>query len=125
MMSTLTSQDISSRVDAELSDYMYHQPPAGLHGVPWAEAKVLAYRDALRQHLVPPYKLRIMLRDTVEQIRGITTWAWVWVVARLGSYIVFFDDAVGDFGLAQQAQAVGSWASTGVRGDLVTVYCAA
>ena len=120
----MTNEEVTFRVNAELAGYTYERPPAGLHGVPWAEAKVLAYRDNLRQHLVPPFKANVV-RDTVDQIRATPTLMSVWVVAQFGSYVIFFDDGAGEFGLAQRTQAHGSWAAIGVRGDLVGVYCAA
>ncbi|MEE4383547.1 MAG: hypothetical protein V2J02_16225 [Pseudomonadales bacterium] len=110
----------------ELERFRYAEPQRDdLIGVRWSEQTVLSHIPKLRAALVEPYLKRFQLRDTYEQIRSQKPYtAEYWVVAETESYIQFFDPAKREFGLASCCESDALASTTGVRGDLVGVFCA-
>ncbi|MGB0766757.1 MAG: hypothetical protein ACPGYV_03500 [Phycisphaeraceae bacterium] len=123
----MTSEDVQKIVERELAEYTYVPPPPGTtYGTPWSQDKVYRYRDELLTHLVEPVLKQVILRDTYAQVTASTLqFADVWVVAEFAGYLIFFDPAHAEFGLAQQSVVGSGYVTIGVRGDLVGVYCAA
>lgn len=123
----MTSEQVQSLVAETLEQFVYQPPPPGSTiGVPWSAEKVLQYRDRLRGALVKPSLKRVLMRDTVDQIRShVPAHADVWVVAEFSCYWLFFDADAKEFGLAQKSKQSDEYVTIGVRGDLVGVYCAA
>jgi hypothetical protein len=123
----MTSEQVQSFVDKTLVHLVYDSPPTGSTiGVPWSSGKVFQYRDRLRTALVKPSLKRVLLRDTVDQIRSrMPAHADVWVVAEFDNLWLFFDADASEFGLAQKSNQSDEYVTIGIRGDLVGVYCAA
>lgn len=101
-----------------------HAAPAGVTlGIPWSADKVASRVADLRQCLVSPYLQYFRLRDTVEQMRSEQQVKY-WVVAVEGDFCVFYDPSARNFGLAESPGDRIIPATIGVRGDLVSTFCA-
>ncbi len=122
----MTSDDIASLIAVELEEYHYKAPPSGSTlGKPWSLDKVTAYVEKLRKALVKPYLHKFVLDDTYEQMTAVEKQVVeYWVVAEAELYCEFYDPSANDFGLAEPPVSDRISRTSGVRGDLIGVFCA-
>jgi hypothetical protein len=118
---------VSTLIRDTLAGYRYEASAAGgTIGVPWSAEKVYGYVEKLKAALVVPYLQRFELRETYEQVaQAEPTFAKFWVVVEgEGGYLEWYDPTTGEFGLGLLAEGSDTPISIGVRGDLVSVFCA-
>ena len=114
---------LRARVQREVASFVYSVPNRAI-GNPMSSDDVKRHVDELRASLVSPYVARIVLRDSADQIIAnppITMECPI--VADDGTHLVFYDDSMEDFGLAQRDLG-DNLETIGVRGDVVGVFMA-
>ena len=93
---------------------------AGLIGTPWSPEKMSEEIAKLRASLIAPEKRHITRHP--PEVPSESTQE-LWVVAVTGdNFVLFYDPALQEFGLAVQGEA-GLPVSIGVYGDLVGTFC--
>ncbi len=108
----------------EIEDYVYELPESAL-GNAFPSEKVNKLLEKAKASLVIPYKTVFDLRDTYDQImlsKPISK--EFWVVAKSGSYFVFYDVENNEFGLAEEIASKAIPSTIGVRGDFVGTFMA-
>ena len=122
----MTPHQIQKLVDQEITSFEFVEPaPDSTIGEPWPESKVRSYIDNLKGDLVTPYKRRFVLRDTAAQMSECPPdEADYWAVAEAESYLEFYDPCAKEFGLATPGTGDSLPETVGVRGDLISTYCA-
>jgi len=117
---------VSDLVRDALVSYCYDAtPPGSTKGVPWSAERVKSNIERLKVALVVPYLESFELRESYEQVsQKQKSYAEFWVVAKIGSYLEWYDPGTGEFGLGQRLEGSLIPVSIGVRGDLVRVFCA-
>lgn len=123
----VNAAQVTELVERLLKEYEYVPSESGTTvGTPWSTDKVGRHVAMLRQFLVPPYKLRFLLREGGNLPKpGAAEIEEYWVVAeRPGYYLEWYDPDTEEFGLGEPAVGGQPAVSIGVRGDLVGVFCA-
>jgi len=119
----MTPEEVEALVRKEIELFHYEPPEPGTTlGRPWSTEKVQGYVQKLRGALVKPYLQNFIPMDTYEQIQEKKTVQY-WVVAEFDGHCEFYDPDNNEFGLAEMfidkiPQTIG------VRGDLVSTFCA-
>jgi hypothetical protein len=114
----MTPIEVHRRVREEIDGYSFAAPSADLIGAPWSHDRIRELIADLESVLVAP---------RLQQLRNVDRPAepaydfWAWVVAVEGDFVVFYDPAADDFGLAMTPQDRVP-ETIGVRGDLIGVF---
>ncbi len=120
----MNKEDLKKLVQKEVSEFKYAVPDESI-GNPMPDEKVKAHLLELKASLVEPYREKIELQDTIEQIGAKTpVYSDVWIVADdRKSYKVFYDEKEQIFGLAKYTPD-NFPATVNVYGDLVGTFMA-
>lgn len=121
----MTSDQVRDRVRQELAAW---EPPVveagATTGKPWPAERYAERIEVLRGALVTPYQQQFELRETDDPSgRRIAGQAAYWVVAATTDMLLWFDEATGEFGVAEPGGGSPLPTSIGLRGDLVGSFC--
>ena len=115
----MNRETIASIVAQELDSFEY-APANDTIGTPWSAERISGEVAKLRAWLIAPEKRGITRHPPEAPTESIQE---LWVVAVTDdNFVLFYDPALQEFGLALQGQA-GPPVSIGVYGDLVGTFC--
>lgn len=120
----MTPDEVSAVVARELAAFRYDPPAYALVGTPWSAARVARGVEELRAALVPPRPVSLAVPDPLPPFAGHTAVRPAWIVAEARGYLVVYDPAAGEFGLAEPGGGADA-TDIHVRGDLVGTFLAA
>jgi len=122
----MTSDDVTAIVARKLATWQAPVPEAGTTvGLPWTAERYRSELERLRTALVTPYRQRFALRETDDSDRRRAEGeGFYWVVAATADMCVWYDETTGEFGIGEPSEGDGLPVSIGLRGDLVSSFCA-
>ncbi len=122
----MTSEDVRAIVARGLATW---RPPVvepgTTIGLPWKAERYRPEIARLRAALVAPYKQRFSLHETdVPEHRRVEGEAVYWVVASMADMYLWYDETTDEFGVGEPDRAGALPRSIGLRGDIVSSFCA-